>query len=91
MNLLTKQSIHIDIDGQGSYSIDFLGCKLTDAYVVLKTIVTGMETGEFFDDGLDITDADGNPVTREELRLLIAGINEEISSGETPEGGSSAN
>jgi hypothetical protein len=79
MNSLTKQSIQIDIDSKdGTYSIDFIGCKLQQAYMIMKMITKQMESGEFFTDELEITDEDGNPVPREAYIALINKIKAEV-------------
>ena len=79
MDLLTKQSIQIDIDSDdGTYSIDFIGCKLQQAYMVLKMITNQMESGEFFTDDLEITDENGNAVSKDDYVQLINRIKAEV-------------
>ena len=81
MNYLKGQSINIEIDSDdGTYNIDFIGCKLTDAYKVLQTIIKEMESGDFFSGELSITNESGEPLSAADARDIIAGIKEEIDS-----------
>ena len=81
MNYLKGQSINIEIDSDdGTYNIDFIGCKLTDAYKVLQTIIKEMESGDFFIGELSITNESGEPLSAADARDIIAGIKEEIDS-----------
>lgn len=84
MDLLTKQSIHIDLDEkEGTFSVDFIGCRLQDAYAVMKLIVTQMETGEFFDDnGVEVTDKDGQPVDKDEFMKIIQSQMKDVTDPE---------
>ena len=81
MNPLTKQSVNIDIDAdKGTYSVDFVGCKLEDAYKVLVAVVQSMESGDMFTEELNITDGNGNPLNREQVRNVISRAREEVDS-----------
>jgi hypothetical protein len=87
-NLLKNQSVIITIDPDNeTYSLEFIGASVSNAYRVLRTVLESMESGEMFENDIRISDSNGNPYTRDEARRLIQGIKAEMDAQGTSQFG----
>ena len=79
-------AIHISIDlTNETYDIDFEYCNIQTVYVILKNIIKRIETGEIFQEDVNIEDINGNKISPEDAKEIIDNFREEIANIEDDE------